>query len=327
MDPTQRPNWEQRTIEKIALASIKEQKRTRRWSIFFKLLFFAYLTFIIIAIVVKSKRTPMYDTFGQQTTLLTGEHIALVRLNGVIAADEMANAESLSATLRQAANNEEVKGILIVANSPGGSPVQSSLVYKTIREIKAQQHKPILTAVTDTCASGCYYIVSASDEIYADESSIVGSIGVISQSYGYGEAAKKLGIDPRTFTAGKNKDFMNPARPMTDDEVAFLEKLLEDLHQNFISAVKTGRGERLKSNPDLFSGLFWAGNRALELGLIDGLATPEVVAKKIGNFPVYDYSAQDPIEKVLKKIGAQTEQSVSNGLQEAMMPKQQLKFH
>lgn len=323
---TQRPNWEQRTIERIALDGLKEQKRSRRWNIFFKALFFIYLTFIIASFFIKAKNTPTYDAFGQKTSIISGEHIALVRLNGVIAAGELASAENLNTTLRKALSDKQVKGVLLLANSPGGSPVQSSEVYKTIRSLKKEYQKPILTAVADTCASGCYYIASATDEIYADESSVVGSIGVISQSFGYGEAAKKLGIDPRTFTAGTNKDFMNPARPMTEKEVAFLKSLLADLHQNFIKAVKAGRGERLADNPELFSGLFWVGEKAKQLGLIDGFATPVEVAKKIGDYPVYDYMSQDPLEKVLKKIGVEAENAVSGGLNQVLAPKNQLEF-
>ncbi len=320
------PNWERQTIERIALAGIKEQKRTRRWNIFFKILFFAYLTFIIASLMMKSGTAPSYDTFGQNTEKLSSGHIALVRLNGVIAADESANAETLNATLRQAMSQPEARGVLLLANSPGGSPVQSSLVYETIQSLKQQYKKPIITAVTDVCASGCYYIASATDEIYADKSSIVGSIGVISQSFGYADAAKKLGIDPRTFTAGESKDFLNPAKPLRPEDVAFMKSLLNDLHQNFIAAVKNGRGQRLANEPKLFSGLFWVGDRAQQLGLVDGFATPLEVAKKIGNYPVYDYMKQDPIEQVLEKIGVTAETAIGEGINKALVPNTGVKF-
>lgn len=326
MSTPQPPNWEQRTIERIALSGIKEQKRTRRWNIFFKALFFIYVTFILGSFFLKAKNTPNYDLFGQNTATLSSGHIALVRLSGAIAADEHANAEVLSKTLRQAISQPEVKGVLLLANSPGGSPVQSSAVYQTISALKKQYSKPILTAVTDVCASGCYYIASATDEIYADKSSVVGSIGVISQSFGYAEAAKKLGIDPRTFTAGNNKDFLNPARPLRPEDVAFMESLLDDLHQNFITAVKTGRGDRLSDNQQVFSGLFWVGDKAKTLGLVDGFATPLEVAKKIGNYPVYDYMAQDPIEKVLKKFGVTAEHAIGEGIHQALSPSAGLNF-
>lgn len=305
-------NWERKTLEKIALAGIAEQKRGRRWNIFFKILFFLYITVIAVMLFQKSKTLPSYDVMGSKVSETAREHIALVRIDGMIAAAEKANADKLSATLRRALEKDNVKGILIQANSPGGSPVQSSLVYKTIRELKEKTNKPILTVVTDVCASGCYYMVAGSDEIYADESSIVGSIGVISQGYGYAEAAKKLGIDLRTYTAGKNKDFMNPARTPTADEIAFLQKLLGTLHDNFIAAVKAGRGNKLSDNDDVFSGLFWTGEQALQLGLIDGIATPKEVAAKIGDYPVYDYAPKAPLEKVLETFGAEAEQTITS---------------
>lgn len=326
MDSQQRPHWERRTIEKIALEGIREQKRSRRWSIFFKSLFFLYVTVMLAAVFFKAGKTPLYDTFGEAVSPLAEEHIALVRLEGEIAADKAANAEALSAVLRKAMQDSSVKGVLLLADSPGGSPVQSSLVYKTIRQLKEKTKKPLLAAVTDTCASGCYYIVAAADEIYADESSVVGSIGVISQSFGYAEAAKKLGLEPRTFTAGKNKDLLNPARPIDAEQLAFFKTLLDDLHQNFIAAVKAGRGDKLAANPDIFSGLFWTGTQAKSLGLIDGLATPNEVAKKMGDYPVYDYSQQDPIDRVLERIGAQGKAAVSEGVQNALTPQQRLTF-
>lgn len=324
--PTENPNWERKTLEKIALAGIKEQRRGRRWKIFFTLLFFVYLTVIAVGLFHKSTRSPKYDIMGNSVDKTVHGHIAFIRLQGAIADSEEANARRLSFQLRRAAAKDEVKGILIEANSPGGSPVQSSLVYQTLQTIRAKYGKPVMTAVTDVCASGCYYIVSASDEIYADKSSIIGSIGVISQSFGYAEAAKKLGIEPRTYTAGENKDFLNPARQPTPEEIAFLQRLLNNLHQNFIDAVKAGRGEKLKEESELFSGLFWTGDKAKDLGLIDGIATPEAVAKKIGNYPVYDYSRQSVVEKVLKRFGAEAEEVVSGSLNKVLNPETGIDF-
>lgn len=319
-------NWEQRTIEKIALSGIAEQKRKRRWGIFFKVLFFVYIAVIVAVFLTKSKNTSTYDVFGFAYSPMKSEHIALVRLNGAIAFGETANAELLNATLRQAMSEKNVKGVLLLANSPGGSPVQSSLVYKNIMALKETYHKPIYTAVTDTCASGCYYIAAATDKIFADESSIVGSIGVISQSYGYADAAEKLGITPRTFTAGKHKDFMNPARPMRADEVDFLKQLLDELHHNFIAAVKQGRGQRLSNDDELFSGLFWTGTKAKALGLIDGIATPMATAKQLGDYPVLDYMFEAPFDKVLKRIGVTASDVVSETVGKHLTPKQQIEF-
>ena len=236
-------NWKQGTIERVALEVIKEQKLKRRWGIFFKTFFLICLTFIIGYLVFEANKTPNYDVFGRRMNDLSKGRIALVRLSGEISPYRIANSETLSKLLRQAISDKDVKGLLLLANSPGGSPVQSSEVYQTIRALKKQYQKPILTVVADRCASGCYYIASATDEIYADKSSVVGSIGVILDGYGYSEAAEKLGIELRTFTAGENKDILNPARPLTAKDVAFVKSWLDNTHQNFITAVKEGRGK------------------------------------------------------------------------------------
>lgn len=318
--------WERQTIKKIALEGIKEQKRARRWKIFFMLLFFAYLAFIAFALLGKGENTPKYDLFGNVVKGDSKDHIALVRLSGAIAEGKDANAARLSKVLRSAASKDSVKGILIEANSPGGSPVQSSLVFQTIQDIKKTFNKPIKTVVTDVCASGCYYIVSATDEIYADKSSIVGSIGVISQSFGFKDAAEKLGINPRTYTAGENKDFMNPAREPSEKEIAFLKKLLADLHVHFIDAVKLGRGDKLANDPELFSGLFWTGEEAKGLGLIDGIATPQMVAQGMGEYPVYDYDAKPPIKQLLEQFGAEAQGVVSGSLEQMIESRSGIHF-
>lgn len=303
MDRQQHPSWEQRTIEKIALEGIKEQKRRRRWGIFFKLLAFTYFSVLVWLVFTKAEQTSRYDEFGRGVLSGSDAHIAMVRLTGVIAENEQVNSTSLNYTLRRAMSKPTSKGVLLLANSPGGSPVQSSLIYKNIVELKKQYKKPIITVVTDACASGCYYIVSATDEIYADESSLVGSIGVISQSFGYAQAAEKLGLDPRTFIAGDNKDFLNPARPLHEKEKALMNDLLATLHGHFIKAVKAGRGDRLSEDEQLFSGLFWSGDRAQALGLIDGLATPQAVVQKMGDYPVYDYTERSPLDQLMEKLG------------------------
>ncbi len=326
INPPPGADWERSAIEKIALAGIAEQRKHRRWRIFFILLFFVYLTVITVALFRRADLQPDYDIMGRAIDPTSREHIALVRLSGVIADDKEANAEALSALIYKAMAKDSVKGVLIEANSPGGSPVQSSLVFQAIQDAKQRFHKPIKTVVTDMCASGCYYIVAASDEIYADKSSIVGSIGVISTSYGYREAAKKLGIEPRIYTAGENKDLLSGARELTPKEIAFLKQLLDKLHQNFIAAVKAGRGERLGDNPELFSGLFWVGGEAKQLGLIDGIATPQAVAKSMGDYPVFDYSEKSPLQQVLKDMGAEAEQAVGTGIQQALTPRGHWQF-
>ena len=327
MDNPNQPNWEKQTIEKIALAGIKEQRCSRRWGIFFKAVFFIYLTFIIWSLFFKAQvQYQGYDVFGRRANSDFSGHIALVRLSGVIIAGTPASAATLNETLYRAMDDKNVKGVLLLVNSPGGAPAQSSEIYKTIRALKEQYNKPIYTAVSDVCTSGCYYIASATDEIYADRSSIVGSIGVISQTFGYAEAAKKIGLDPRTFTAGSNKDFLNPSKPLKEKDVMFIESLLNDLHQNFISAVKKGRGDRLSNNPDLFSGLFWVGDKAKKLGLIDGFATPLEVAKKMGDYPVYDYTYKSSLEKFLVKFGEVTEKAISGSLNHLLLSSTKIDF-
>ncbi|MPV86502.1 signal peptide peptidase SppA [Ostreibacterium oceani] len=324
---TNKPGWERQILEKIALEGIKEQRRARRWGIFFKILFVLYLTLIVFGIFSQSERTPATDQFGNAVTNAQSDHVALLRIHGTIATDTDANAEQLSATIRRAIAKPTVKGIVIDANSGGGSPVQSSIVYQAIQAAKQDYpDKPILTVVNDVCASGCYYIASASDEIYADASSIVGSIGVIAQSFGYGETLKKLGLDPRTFTAGENKDFMDPSRPIKPEEIDFLKGLLDELHQQFIDAVKLGRGERLQQDETIFSGLFWTGQQAQTLGLIDGIATPNEVAQKIGNYPVYDYMRKSPFEKVLEDFGVEATGIVEKSMDNIVNPTQRLHF-
>lgn len=306
---SQQPDWAQKTLEKVALAAVVEQRRARRWGIFFKFLFIVYL--LLVSLIVfggKHSAKSSVDALGNPLLGLAeqSEHIALIKLDGVIASDKEGNALSLMKSLNEALQDDSVTGVILLANSPGGSPVQSSMVYEAIARFKAKYHKPIYTLITDTCASGCYYIVSGTDKIYADASSIVGSIGVISQFYGYEEAAKKLGIEPRTYTAGDNKDFMNPTREPRPDEVAFLKEMLDAIHQQFIESVKKGRGDKLADDPRLFSGLFWTGKQAQSLGLIDGLRSIDEVAKEMGDYPVIEYNKEELLEKMLRNFAVQS---------------------
>lgn len=310
------PNWAEKTLEKVALESVKERKRARRWGIFFKFLIVIYVLFVTSLYFQGTNKQPSSDVFGREFTGSSNKgHIALVKLNGTISAKDGVSADKFSRTLFRAASDENTKAILIEANSPGGSPVQSSIIYDSIRQIKEKHpDMPIVTAITDACASGCYYIVSATDKIYANGSSIVGSIGVITQGFGVSEAMDKLGLDRRVFTAGKYKDFLDPSKPLVDDEVTILQGLLDDLHQQFIDAVKAGRGDKLTDNPDLFSGLFWTGANSVELGLVDELKTPRDVANSLGDFPVLNYSRESSLDSVLKRFGV----SVGSGFKKAI---------
>ena len=246
-------------------------------------------------------------------------HVAMVDLNGAIMADSPASADLISTGLREAFEAENAQAVLLRINSPGGSPVQSNFVYNEIRRLRAEHpDKKLYAAITDMGASGAYYIASAADEIYADPASIVGSIGVIMANFGLQEAADKLGVERRVYTAGENKDLLDPFAPVKDKDREHVQTMLDEIHQQFIGAVKQGRGDRLKvdGHPELFSGLFWTGQRALELGLVDGLKSPGQVARDVvGVERTVDYTVSaSPLDKVLKKFGV----SIGDGLGQAL---------
>lgn len=302
---TNQPHWERSVLEKIALEGIKEQRRARRWNLFFKFLLLAYfLLLLFLMFRGNNPATPTFDALGQDVAKLDEGKVAMIRLSGTIAADEDANAESINRQLARAFVDENVKGVMILANSGGGSPVQSSIVYEKIRALKASRKIPVNVVMTDMCASGCYFIASAADTIYANASSIVGSIGVISPNYGVVDTMETLGIKRRTMTSGKFKAFLDPTKPEVDAEKAHMQHLLDKLHEQFITAVKTGRGDRLKADDELFSGLFWTGDEAMEKGLVDDLKTPTEAAQAIGNYRVVDMTPRDPVKNLLKGLSA-----------------------
>tara|TARA_R110002074_G_scaffold349634_1_gene520381 strand:- start:167057 stop:168028 length:972 start_codon:yes stop_codon:yes gene_type:complete len=289
--------WERSVLEKVALASVTEQRRARRWGIFFKLLFLTYLV-IISGIAI----SPM--TVGGK---ISGEsHTAVVDVKGIIISGGEADAESIIKSLNNAAEDPNTKGIVLRINSPGGSPVQSSYVYKAIKDIKATHPTmPVYAVVEDLCASGGYYIASAADKIFVNESSIVGSIGVVMNGFGFTEAMKTLGVERRLYTAGSHKGFMDPFSEVNSNERKHVQSMLNDIHQEFIQAVKSGRGERLVENPELFSGLVWAGDESIRLGLTDAIGSLQSVAKnEIGEENIVDFTAQQPLfDKIAKSMG------------------------
>lgn len=265
-----------KSLEQIALASIEEQRRTRRWGIFFKIAFLVWGLLLVIGFIG--------SIASQQGKVLTSAKTftAVVDVKGVIMDGADADYTNVTSALREAFDDPRSKGIVLRINSPGGSAVQSAMIYDEVQRLKEKHKgKPVYAVIQDVGASGGYYIAAAADEIYANPSSIVGSIGVRLDNYGVMDAAKKLGIESRTFTAGKHKTILDPFRPVSEEEKAHLKKLLTSTHEQFISAVKKGRGSRLHENPDLFSGLFWNGVEAKELGLIDGFKTTHEVAKEL----------------------------------------------
>ncbi|MSQ72990.1 MAG: S49 family peptidase [Betaproteobacteria bacterium] len=292
-------NWERQVIEQLATAALKEQRRSRRWGIFFKLLTFGYITFIIVA---------AFDWSGGAESLGGGgRHTSLVDLVGVIESKGDANAERINAALQSAFKDKNTQGIILRVNSPGGSPVQSGIIYDEIRRLRGiYPDIPIYTVVEDICASGGYYVAAATDRIYVNKASIVGSIGVLMDGWGFTGTMEKLGVERRVLTSGENKAFMDPFSPPNDKHRQHAQTLLDDIHQQFIDVVKKGRGKRLKESPEIFSGLFWTGAKSIELGLTDGYGTVEFVAREVIKAEdIVDYSQKENIaERFAKRFGA-----------------------
>lgn len=262
-------------LKDVALEGIKEQRRARRWGIFFKLFFIGYLLVILFAVIGGKGSAEKSLTSANKIT-------AVVDIKGVIMDGAEASAENILPSLKDAFENSKTQAVLLRINSPGGSPVQAGIINDEIRRLKAL-HKdiPVYAVVADMCASGGYYIAVAADKIFADKASIVGSIGVRMDSFGLTGLMEKLGVERRLHTAGANKGMLDPFLPEKPEQVQFLQSMLDGTHQQFIKVVKDGRGNRLKETPEMFSGLFWTGEEALKLGLIDGLANDTYVAREI----------------------------------------------
>jgi protease-4 len=310
VDVKQEPGWEREVIEKLALAAITEQTRARRWSIFFKSLVFVYL--IVLSGVA------LYPKISQGLGGDSKDHTAIVNVVGMIAEGKDANADSIIESLRNAVKDKHTKGIILHANSPGGSPVQSSYVYEEIKKIKKEHpNLPVYAVVSDICASGCYFIVSASDKIFVNPSSLVGSIGVLMDGFGFVDSMQKLGVERRLFTAGAHKAMLDPFSPTKEDETHYIQGLLNQVHQQFIGAVKAGRGDRLKENPDMFSGLVWTGEEGVKLGIVDGVGNQDYVAKElIGAETQVDFSQQEHLlDKIAGKLGTSFGQAIGSVIQ------------
>lgn len=290
-------DWERDVINRLAFASLNEQRRTRRWGIFFKSLMFVYLFAILFYL----------PSEWDSGTITPGKHTALVDIEGVIAANTQANADSLVGGLRAAFKNKNTAAVILRINSPGGSPVQSGYVYDEIKRLRDKYpDKKLYAVVSDICASGGYYIAAAADEIYADKASIVGSIGVLMDGFGFVEAIDKLGVERRLMTAGKHKGVLDPFSPLKKDEVDHVQGLLNSIHQQFIAKVKEGRGDRLSDSPDIFSGLFWNGEEGVKLGLVDGLGNSSYVAREIvGVEKIVDFTPRENyFDRFADRIGA-----------------------
>src|SRR5215510_586535 len=290
-------NWERSVLEKLALEGIKEQRRARRWGIFFKLLGFAYLTFLL-AVLFDWHRA---DALGGT------KHSSLVDVTGVIDAKGGASADNVTSALQSAFKDKNTQGVILRVNSPGGSPVQAGIIYDEIWRLRGLHPDiPMYAVVEDICASGGYYIASAADKIYVDKASLIGSIGVLMDNFGFVDAMHKLGVERRVFTAGENKAFLDPFSPLEARQVDQAKELLGEIHQQFIEVVRKGRGKRLHESPELFSGLIWTGAKSIELGLTDGLGSLDYVAREVVKAEqIVDYTQKENLaERFAKRFGA-----------------------
>lgn len=309
-EATDRPGWERSVIEKLALESVREARRKRRWSIFFRILGFAYVGIVLWMLFFAHPR--------ERAAAGGAEHVALVRLEGTIATGERASAANLIEALRAAFEAKAAKGVILKINSPGGSPVQAGMINDEIRRLrKLHPDKPIEVVVEDVCASGGYYVAVAADRIFVDKASIVGSIGVRMDGFGFTGAMEKLGVERRSITAGENKAFLDPYLPQNPKQVEFARQMLGEVHKQFIDVVREGRGKRLKESPEMFSGLFWSGAHSVELGLADGYGSVDSVARDVFKLEkIEDYTRSENVaERLAKRFGADIGAGVMSSLE------------
>jgi len=294
---------ERSALERVLLANLTEQRRARRWSLFFKGLFMLWLFVALIALLVSDS--------GEFSG---GPHTALVEIGGEIGGEDGVVADRVIGALKDAFEDHHAKGVVLRCNSPGGSPVQAGQIYDEVRRLRAgKPSMPVYAVVDDVCASGGYYIIAAADRIYVDKASMVGSIGVLMDGFGFTAGMQKLGIERRLLTAGENKGFLDSFSPLRDKDVAFAKAMLDEVHQQFIQSVRQGRGKRLKESPEMFSGLIWSGARAVEMGLADGLGSLDYVAREVLKAEdVVDYTPrQDILERLSHRVGVAIGQAMN----------------
>lgn len=291
-----RPSWERELLERLLLASVKERQAARRWQWFRGFFWFSAMV-LVAAVFWWGPSVPSGPTTA---------HTAVVEIRGAIASDAEANAASIVSSLRAAFEEPSAQAVVLLIDSPGGSPVQAGIINDEIRRLKALHDKKVYAVVEETCASAAYYIAVAADEIYADKASLVGSIGVLMDGFGFTGLMDKIGVERRLMTAGENKGFLDPFSPSDEKQQAVVQAMLDDIHQQFIAVVREGRGERLKETPDTFSGLVWNGQQAVVLGLVDGLSNLDAVARDLVNAPdLIDYTQrEDWSTRLAKQIGA-----------------------
>jgi protease IV len=299
------PGWERATLEKLVFATLQEQRAARRWRTFSRLAWLAFFGFLVWALVY---RTPATDK--------SMPHTAVIEIKGEIASGGESSAESVIAGMRSAFEDAGAQAVVLLINSPGGSPVQAGIVNDEIRRLKEKHKKPIYAVVEESCASAAYYIAVATDRIFVDKASIVGSIGVLMDGFGFTGLMEKLGVERRLMTAGDNKGFLDPFSPQTEKHLIFAQSMLDQVHQQFIDVVKAGRGKRLNDGPEVFSGLFWTGQQAVDLGLADQLGNLDFVAREIVKAEeLVDYTRRENVaERLAKKFGA----SIGEGAMRAL---------
>jgi len=292
-------NWERGVLEKLAMTAVQEQRRARHWGIFFKVLTFGYL-FIILFIFM--------GWFDQKDGALgSGKHTALVDLQGIIASDTIASADNIIPGLQDAFKDKNTQGVILRINSPGGSPVQAGQINDEIRRLRAKYPNiPLYAVVEDICASGGYYVAVAADKIFADKASLVGSVGVLIDGFGFTGTMEKLGVERRLITAGSNKGFLDPFSAINPAQQEHAKQMVAQIHQQFIDVVKQGRGARLKEAPDTFSGLVWNGQKGVELGLVDGIGSLESVARDVIKAEnIVDFTIKENFaDRLAKRLGA-----------------------
>ena len=300
-------SWEKHTIEKIAMESLVQQKGSRRWSVFFKLVSLIYIGWVLFFILTSSSNSP----------IATGDFTALITINGEIGADSEVSAINIKSSLKDVYESPGTKALILAINSPGGSPVQSGIINNEINRYKALHPQiPVYAVIEDICASGGYYIAVAADKIFVDKASIVGSIGVLMNGFGFDKAIKNLGIERRLITSGENKAILDPFLPVEPKQREFMQELLKEVHKQFIEVVKKGRGNKLANNPEIFSGLFWSGESAINLGLADDYGDIDLVAREVvGHEKIIDFTTQSNFaDKFAKKLGASIGTSLRNDI-------------
>jgi protease-4 len=290
------PGWERATMEKLLFATLEEQKTARRWRSFVRLAWLVFFIFLLWTLTFR----------GTVSADKTTAHTAVIEIEGEIGPKSEASAEFIIAAAKAAFEDQGAQGVVLLINSPGGSPVQAGIINDELKRLKAKYKKPLYAVVEESCASAAYYIAASADRIFVDKASIVGSIGVLMEGFGFVGLMEKIGVERRLLTAGENKGFLDPFSPQTDRHRQHAQQMLDQVHRQFIDVVKTGRGKRLKEVPELFSGLFWTGQQAVDLGLADQLGNLDFVAREVIKAEeIVDYTRHENVaEKLAKRFGA-----------------------